>query len=728
MTTMVKLLCLTIIFLMSLMTKDVLCKEIDDCHLALLQEQRHRQRQLDVFHGNSEACGLTILQEPTDRPGFTSRMEIDTKTLSRHGDLCIVNNDKPVPRLSFISFSYDCRDYYLFALANETVFVCLDRSLPRPKGLDLVQSGVNSSGGFEFVSYEGLGFISSGVACLLHPEDTELETLIAISDIPLDLRPRMPDPNFRMINLPDGDTAIGIYSRIFDSSGVRIPFSSFLLAVLKYFKAHIVKLHDIPEGVLVRYGLSRVWRNPVCDPVLRCSDNTVMSIYDFLCMPSLHNVTIREEPHELGTSILGIVVDRTTSPAPVGTAIPRASLEEIAVTRPDPKRDGLEFALESNESLTDVSPDKEVEHYQELSEASGGLLGPVFTHLMEAMPTPDTQPLDADAGSDEIASDGNVDLYYEARVSNIAGDVLEIDLIPFVLGLYYIPYPYDEGSGKLYKDPKVCKTALDRFPTPVETHRLRELSSVELSDQMSVLQCQLITHESMLNARYDYSLRNVERLAKRCAQQTQTIKKQGADLKQQKESTVRANEEVSSLTTELRVLKSMCQTVEHKLSSWDKKHKKYRNERDTLSTKKAKIKEELVGTTSQLEHRERQAEEIQGSIASFFQSDFTPLKVVGFIPDAKEKFDRAKAAFPDTTFPFLDKVSQHSQSSLPDLARLEPDRVTSSHQTSSVAPSLRANTHIQHSTSSSGAFGHTSTLEHLKKKKKSIEKGGPSAA
>ncbi|GJW81028.1 hypothetical protein Tco_0145003 [Tanacetum coccineum] len=119
---------------------NVLCKEIDHCHLALLQEQSHRQ---GVLH--SETCGLTILQEPSEHHGqlvvylgnpchscalehvklnctwFTSRMEIDPKTLSRQGDLCIVNNDKPVPRLSFVSFSYDCRDYYPFALANETV-------------------------------------------------------------------------------------------------------------------------------------------------------------------------------------------------------------------------------------------------------------------------------------------------------------------------------------------------------------------------------------------------------------------------------------------------------------------------------------------------------------------------------------------------------------------------------------------------------------------------------
>ncbi|GKC56918.1 clathrin heavy chain 2 [Tanacetum coccineum] len=61
-----------------------------------------------------------------------------------------------------------------------------------------------------------------------------------------------------------------------------------------------------------------------------------MSIHEFLCMPSLEKATVREEPHELGTSILGRVVDCTTPPAPAGSAIPRASLEEIAVTRPDP--------------------------------------------------------------------------------------------------------------------------------------------------------------------------------------------------------------------------------------------------------------------------------------------------------------------------------------------------------------------------------------------------------
>ncbi|GJR50211.1 hypothetical protein Tco_1400732 [Tanacetum coccineum] len=684
-----------------------------------------------------------------------------------------------------------------------------------------------------------------------HLKDAELKTLIATYDIPLNLRPRLPDSNFRMINLPAGDTAID-----------KVP-TSFNQDHIDRLKAHIVKLRDIPEGVLVRSWLSRVWRNPMCDPVLRRSDNTAMSIHDFLCMPSLEKATVREEPHELGTSILSRVADHATPPAPAGTAIPRASPEEIAVTRPDrnvvakadhaakrktstgpeistnttkrtrlsqkvsgagssglaagdeveqtddgtldddDQRDGLEFAGEDVGNLNDVGqgehinviplrtfdpslgldvtyppillPDKEVEAHAELSgdvrrttrassHASHGVGEDASSPAQEAVPAPGTQPLDTDAGADEIASDGNVDSYFDARVSNTAGDVLERDLLSFVPGPYYIPYPYDENNGcesppytkddwdeihgvnlglrrkELYKDPKVCRTAIDRFPTPAEIHRLHELSSAELSDRMSVLQCQLITHGRAFHARYDHSLREVERLAKRYAQQTQIIKKQNANLKQHKESVVHANEEVSGLKAKLGALKSKYEATEHKLSSWDKKHRKYRSERDTLAKEKAKIKEKLK---SRLEHRERQAGEIQGNITSLFHvgvehglrmgrtyEEFRGLsqRVAGFIPDAKEKFDRVIAAFPDATFPFLDKVSQHSQSSLQDIARVEPDKVTPSSQPSSATASLRTSTHARHSTSSSGTFGHTSTLEHLKKKKKPVERGGPLAA
>ncbi|GJS18026.1 hypothetical protein Tco_0412498 [Tanacetum coccineum] len=64
--------------------------------------------------------------------------------------------------------------------------------------------------------------------------------------------------------------------------------------------AHIIKVRTISEGVLARFGISKVWRNPLCDPVIRRPDGTVMSIYDFICMPSLDGAKVREEPHDLG--------------------------------------------------------------------------------------------------------------------------------------------------------------------------------------------------------------------------------------------------------------------------------------------------------------------------------------------------------------------------------------------------------------------------------------------
>ncbi|GKB99542.1 hypothetical protein Tco_0985679, partial [Tanacetum coccineum] len=123
---------------------------------------------------------------------------------------------------------------------------------------------------------------------------------------------------------------------------------------------------------------------------------------------------------------------------------------------------------------------------------------------------------------------------------------------------------------------------------------------------------------------------------------THIIKKQNAGLKQHKESAVHASEEVSGLKVELGALKIKCEATEHKLSSWDKKHRKYRSERDTLAKEKAKIEEELK---SRLEHRERQAEEIQGNITSFFQSDFTPF-VRRFLKSSE--FNRAFAGVLNT--------------------------------------------------------------------------------
>nr|GEU70806.1 hypothetical protein [Tanacetum cinerariifolium] len=63
---------------------------------------------------------------------------------------------------------------------------------------------------------------------------TDLNDLVIKYNIPRDLHPRLPSHDFVTSGLPDD--AIGIYHRVFDFSGVRIPFSTFILSVIIEYK------------------------------------------------------------------------------------------------------------------------------------------------------------------------------------------------------------------------------------------------------------------------------------------------------------------------------------------------------------------------------------------------------------------------------------------------------------------------------------------------------------
>ncbi|GKE30144.1 hypothetical protein Tco_1445528 [Tanacetum coccineum] len=68
----------------------------------------------------------------------------------------------------------------------------------------------------------------------------DLNDLIIKYKIPCDLHPRLPSEDFVMSEL--SDDAIGIYHRMFDFFGVQIPFSSFLLALIKHYRVHFSQL------------------------------------------------------------------------------------------------------------------------------------------------------------------------------------------------------------------------------------------------------------------------------------------------------------------------------------------------------------------------------------------------------------------------------------------------------------------------------------------------------
>nr|GEY08970.1 hypothetical protein [Tanacetum cinerariifolium] len=55
---------------------------------------------------------------------------------------------------------------------------------------------------------------------------------------------------------------------------------------VRRLSAFIVKLRDMPEGVLVLSGLSRVWKSCTRDLILKDSSGNVMGIYDFFACPN----------------------------------------------------------------------------------------------------------------------------------------------------------------------------------------------------------------------------------------------------------------------------------------------------------------------------------------------------------------------------------------------------------------------------------------------------------
>ncbi|GJU88597.1 hypothetical protein Tco_1301020 [Tanacetum coccineum] len=230
------------------------------------------------------------------------------------------------------------------------------------------------------------------------PSNDDLNDMIIKYKIPRDLHPRLPSEEFVMSELPDD--AIGIYHRMFDFSGARIPFSSFLLALTKHYKVHfsqldplglnkvitfqvlcrslqiepkaipdsmvwrhlsaviedprpaagsfsmadvhrlsvhVIKLRVMPEGVLVLSRLSRVWKIRVYDLVLYGADRNVMGIHDFLYLHEWTGAEVQEKPHLDIRPTLQRLPFYCTPPAAADAVISDPNLEDLTMGIPSAK-------------------------------------------------------------------------------------------------------------------------------------------------------------------------------------------------------------------------------------------------------------------------------------------------------------------------------------------------------------------------------------------------------
>ncbi|PWA80837.1 F-box domain, FBD domain, Leucine-rich repeat domain, L domain-like protein [Artemisia annua] len=81
----------------------------------------------------------------------------------------------------------------------------------------------------------------------------QVETIAQTYGISSDLNPRVPPPGMTMNRLPRN--SIGIYEAYLEFSGVRVPFSTFLLQVIYYFRVHISQLVPIGLSKVILFEL-----------------------------------------------------------------------------------------------------------------------------------------------------------------------------------------------------------------------------------------------------------------------------------------------------------------------------------------------------------------------------------------------------------------------------------------------------------------------------------------
>nr|GEV52404.1 hypothetical protein [Tanacetum cinerariifolium] len=107
---------------------------------------------------------------------------------------------------------------------------------------------------------------------------------------------------------------------------------------------------------------------------------------------------------------------------------------------------------------------------------------------------------------------------------DVSGDDIHTDFFPFSASPYYATYPEDGVTGnceftreewdapyrptfevltkEVFKDPAVCKTIVDQFPTLGEMVRVEGLSDDQLTAKMSVFHYMMMSHGGELFARY----------------------------------------------------------------------------------------------------------------------------------------------------------------------------------------------------------------------------------
>ncbi|GJT26224.1 hypothetical protein Tco_0906499 [Tanacetum coccineum] len=249
---------------------------------------------------------------------------------------------------------------------------------------------------------------------------------------------------------------------------------SFNMADVRRLSAHVIKLRDMPEGVLVLSGLSRIWKSRVCDPVLQGANRNVMGIHDFLCLPEW----IGAEGHvaKRTRSALAQSFGSTTHPSLfVGNDDDDACIDDddacVEIPLVTPLRSAAMIPSSGNEGRSSAAPTAEGKRVMVDNAVAS------FAGASRSRPSSGPAP----------------------SFRNVSGDAIHTNFFPFSVGLYYCHLSYDWcllgfAPIAILLGEEWSSTIVDQFPTPGEMVRVESLSDDQLTAKMSVLHCMMMSH------------------------------------------------------------------------------------------------------------------------------------------------------------------------------------------------------------------------------------------
>ncbi|GKB98630.1 hypothetical protein Tco_0984767 [Tanacetum coccineum] len=242
---------------------------------------------------------------------------------------------------------------------------------------------------------------------------------------------------------------------------------------VRRLSAFIVKLRDMPEGVLVL---------------------SVMGIYDFLCLPEWESTKVQEELHHDVRSTLQRLPFYCTPPAAADVVIHDPTPEYVAATTPNTKVAKHTRSTTSHSSDGSSRPNLFDDHSDDDPDAYVEI--PLITLIRSAV----TIPLRGNKGegsapfaAEGLSNPGSAirprdSISPSSSVQDTAGVAIDKEFFLFLPRPYYADYLEDGIIGgsyeisreewehpheptfnflrkELFKDPKVCKTMIDQFPT-----------------------------------------------------------------------------------------------------------------------------------------------------------------------------------------------------------------------------------------------------------------------